>query len=87
MTTTAASKTITDKEAVAELELWKMKGHRPLDALRVFGVDGGLIAGLTDYTDMETVLIPHSLAKPQPSYAKLFGRVGALFDQMQDDDE
>lgn len=85
MTTTTASKPITDKEAVYELELWKMKGHRPLDAVRVFGVDGGLIGGLTSYTDMETVLIPHSLAKPQPTYAKLFERVGALFDQMDGD--
>lgn len=83
--TTTANKIITDKDAVAELELWKMKGHRPLDALRVFGVEGGLIAGLTDYTDLETVLIPHSLAKPMPSYAKLFERVGKLFDEMQDD--
>lgn len=82
---TTASKPITDKEAVYELELWKMKGHRPLDAVRVFGVEGGLIGGLTSYKDMETVLIPHSLATPMPSYAKLFERFGALFDEMQDD--
>lgn len=82
--TTTANEIITDKEAVAELELWKMKGHRPLDAVRVFGVEGGLIGGLTSYTDMETVLIPHSLAKPQASYAALFQRIGKLFDQIED---
>lgn len=70
--------------AVAELGTWEYKGHTPLDAVRVLTADdGGVIVGILDYVDMETVLIPEHMYKSYKTHSHAFAALGALFDDLK----
>lgn len=82
------SRIVTKAEAVEALDLWQMKGHRPLDAVRIFGLEGGgFMAGVTDYIDGETLLVAEHMNRSYPSYSALFSAIGALFDALDATDK
>lgn len=79
----ATFKTVDRFSAVSELAIWKGKGHNPLQAIKLFdSTDGGVIIGVLDYSDMETVLIPEHMNKPYKTCSHAFTALGALFDDM-----
>ena len=70
-------------EALVALELWQIKGHRTLDAIRLFELaSGGYMAGISDYIDCDAILIPESMNRSYTSFKALFTAIGALLDEL-----
>ena len=74
---------VSKEAAVNNLEVWIMKGHSPLDTVRIFGAeDNGLYIGFTDYNDPDIVQIPEHMNRSYKNYQGAFTAVGAMFDAL-----
>ncbi len=82
-------KILTKAEVVSLLQLWEMKGHGAMDAVRVFSLDNpdgkraGVQIGFRDYQDMETLVLPEHMNRLYDNYQHAFTALGAMFDALE----
>jgi hypothetical protein len=67
----------------AELNTWELKGHEPIEQLKIIRFKNGRCAvGVLDYGDLETVLLAED--KTYASCRTAFAAIGARFDAVFD---